>query len=201
MLRLPKMLLVGATGRDAGKTTFVCGLLRHFQYVGTAAVKVTVIRERNGGCPRGGTGCGVCSSVHEGYVLTEELSNTGGKDTHRMLASGAGRVFWLRTFVNSIEEGLSALQQRVGPDTPLICESNTLRTVVVPGLFLMVTNGNSSGIKESAQSVFHHADLVITSDGTSFEFDCDRIQFTREGWRLGDRSSFAAPGREEYTRV
>ena len=198
MLYLPNMLLVGATGRDAGKTTFVCGLLRHFHSLALAAAKVTVIRENNGECPRGGTGCGVCSSVGDGFLLTQELSNTGNKDTHRMLAAGASRVFWLRTFLKDAEEGVLALHQKIGTDTPFICESNSIRGVVVPGLFLMVAQMGRSVIKASAKSVLHHADLVITSDGTSFDFDYDQIQITSEGWRLREQPSVAVQGGEEH---
>lgn len=198
MLCLPKMLLVGATGRDAGKTTFVCDLLRHFTSMGLAAAKVTVIRERNGECPRGGEGCGVCASVEGGFIVTEERARTGGKDTHRMLASGASRVFWLRTFLSDAEDGLNGLLAELGPDTPFICESNSLRRVVVPGLFLMVANKTAMAIKESAASVLRHADLVVPSDGIAFDFDIERIEFTGAAWRLKDDSRSGGRPGEEY---
>jgi len=197
MLYLPKMLLVGATGRDAGKTTFVCGLLRYFSSMGLAAVKVTVIRERNGECPRGGEGCGVCASLDGRFMVTEETIRTGSKDTQRMLAAGARPVFWLRTFLRDAEDGFKALLDELGPETPFICESNSLRQVIVPGLFVMVANKKATIIKESAASVIRDADLVIASDGTAFEFDCGRIEFTGAAWRLkNDMNTRAGSGEE-----
>lgn len=122
MVKVPQMLLIGATERDAGKTSFACEVLRRFK-APVIAVKITVIQERNGECPRGGQGCGVCSSLEGNFCVTEETSKTGGKDTQRLLASGADRVFWLRTLRSEAEEGALALLREIGSDAPVVCES------------------------------------------------------------------------------
>ena len=99
MLKAPHMLLIGAAGRNTGKTEFACTLLRRFSTLQSiTAIKITVIRsdESRGSCPRGGSGCGVCSSLEGEYDITEETDRDGSKDTSRLLRAGANHVFWLR---------------------------------------------------------------------------------------------------------
>lgn len=44
----------------------------------------------------------------------------------------------------------------------MICESNSLRTVVEPGIFLFLNN-QPRRMKPSAQEVVHSADLILTN--------------------------------------
>ena len=108
--RLPGMLLLGSTGRNSGKTEFACGVLNRFcQNHTLIGLKVTIIRDNDGACPRGGEGCGVCTSLEGPFDITEETNRDGIKDTSRMLRTGADRVFWLRVRSACVEEGLKAL--------------------------------------------------------------------------------------------
>ena len=64
LIDLPNMLLVGAAGRNAGKTEFTCRLIEIFrQEHEIIAAKITAVDRTDGTCPRGGRGCGVCSSL------------------------------------------------------------------------------------------------------------------------------------------
>ncbi len=189
MIQAPHMLLIGAAGRDAGKTVFACRLVNQFRHAPVLAAKVTAIVERDGTCPRGGKGCGVCSSLEGDFCITEETNQGGVKDTQRLLASGARRVFWLRVLKERLEVGARVLLDTLGPDTPVICESNSLRHAVTPGLFVMVRHCDSSTVKASAQAVLPYADIEIRSNGKAFLFDFDRITLTDRGWTLSDADS------------
>ena len=58
MRRVPGMVMVGSAGRNAGKTTFACGLIERFCRRGpVVALKVTSVSRSDGVCPRGGEGC------------------------------------------------------------------------------------------------------------------------------------------------
>lgn len=184
MLHVPNMLLIGAAGRDAGKTVFACELVRRFHHLPVLAVKATVIQERGGDCPRGGAGCGVCAALDDAWRLTEETCQDGPKDTQRLLAAGAERVFWLRVLKAHLEAGARALLDRLGPGMPFICESNSLRLAVEPGLFLLVRHADNDAVKESARTVRRYADAEICSDGRSFDFDFERVAWTGTRWRL-----------------
>lgn len=185
MLKVPRMLLIGSSGRNSGKTEFACTLLRRLaggQPV--TGVKVTVIRRNDGTCPRGGEGCGVCSSLEGTYCITEETDRDGRKDTARLLAAGADRVFWLRVMAAHMEDGLSALLELTGPEATLICESNSLRNAVEPGLFLMVRDTTSDTFKATARAVAGYADRTVCSDGRQFDIDLADIGLRRGRWTL-----------------
>jgi len=185
MVKLDRMLMIGSAGANVGKTELACAILRKFagndRIVG---IKITAIQEKNGQCPRGGTGCGVCSSLEGVFCITEEKSRDTGKDTSRLLAAGAERVFWLQVLKDNLLEGLTALLDVIGPDAVAICESNSLRRVVEPSLFLMAKAADKNRWKHSAAEVKQYADRIVVSDGKSFDLDIDRIGLIEGKWRL-----------------
>ncbi|MBN2270809.1 MAG: NTP transferase domain-containing protein [Sedimentisphaerales bacterium] len=189
MLRLDGMLMIGSAGPNVGKTKLACAILRRFAGKhGIVGLKVTAIKEKNGQCPRGGAGCGVCSSLEGVFCITEEKNSVAGKDTSRLLAAGAERVFWLRALKSHLAEGLAALLDVVGPDAVSICESNSLRQVVEPGSFLMVRGTNTKGWKDSARKVKRYADRIVVSDGKKFDLHLNRIELIEGKWRLMEES-------------
>ena len=183
MIKLDGMLMIGSAGTNVGKTELACALIRKFSKSSNiTGIKVTAIKEKNGQCPRGGEGCGVCSSLDGVYCITQETDNSSRKDTARLLTAGASRVFWLRVMKTHLKEGLTALLDVIGPDAVSICESNSLRQVVEPGLFLMAKSNDSKLWKSSAQEVRKYADRILVSDGSSFDFDLDRIKLIDGKW-------------------
>jgi len=184
MLKLDGMLMIGSAGRNAGKTVLACAAIKKFcKSTNITGIKVTTIKAKDGKCPRGGRGCGVCSSLDGDFCITEELKRNSSKDTSRLLAAGASRVFWLRVMRSHLEQGLTALLNVTGSDAVTVCESNSLRHVVEPGLFLMVTSPNLKRWKGSAQDVRRYVDKVVVSDGSSFDFDIDEIKLTERRWQ------------------
>jgi len=185
MVRLDGMLLIGSAGANVGKTELACAILRRLapksKIVG---IKVTTIQEKNGQCPRGGEGCGVCSSLEGVFCITEEKDSNSGKDTSRLLAAGAERVFWLQVLKEHLREGAAALLDVIGPDAVSICESNSLRRVVEPGLFLMARGADTRTWKDSARNVKQYADKIVVSDGKGFDLDLDWIELIDGKWRL-----------------
>jgi len=185
MIKLDGMLMIGSARTNVGKTELACALIRKFSKSGNiTGIKVTTIQEKNGQCPRGGEGCGVCSSLDGVYCITEETDNSSDKDTARLLAAGASRVFWLRVLREHLPAGATALLDVIGPDAVSICESNSLRQVVEPGLFLMARSNDSKVWKSSAQEVRKYADRIVVSDGSGFDFDLDRIKLTDGKWTM-----------------
>jgi molybdopterin-guanine dinucleotide biosynthesis protein A len=185
LLTLDRMLMIGSTGANVGKTELACAVISKFsQSCDIIAIKVTTIKAKNGKCPRGGTGCGVCSSLKGDFCITEETNSTSGKDTARLLAAGADRVFWLRVLKESLTEAINTLLDVIPPDVPLVCESNSLRQVIEPGLFLMVTNPHHRVFKNSAQAVKKYADEILVSENGRLHFDIDRIKLVDGKWKM-----------------
>lgn len=184
-IRYPSMLMLGSAGRNAGKTELACSLIRRFassrEIVG---VKTTAIDHLNGECPRGGKGCGVCTSLQGPFCITEETSGPPGKDTTRMLEAGAARVLWLRCLKSSLEQGAKALIKTIGEGAVSICESNSLRAALTPGAFIIVKDKASPGFKASAKQVLEYADRIVLSDGVSFDLDLARVRLMGNRWGI-----------------
>jgi hypothetical protein len=181
----PDLLMVGGTGRNSGKTELVCRLIGRFAgSTPVVGLKVTSVDRTDGSCPHNGEGCGVCSSLTRPWIVTREMNRESPKDTCRMLASGAHRVYWLRALRSELADGVADLLTNVPAGWPTVCESTSLRQVVEPGLFLMVRGAHSNGAKPSARVVAHLADRVVVSDGRSFDLDLDRISVVGGHWVL-----------------
>lgn len=184
-MRRPDLIMIGATGRNAGKTEFACELIRRLApEAPVTAVKITTIRDAEGPCPRGGDGCGVCASVEGRFTLTEERDAGLPKDTGRMLRAGAHRVLWLRVLQAHLAEGVEALLAQL-PSGAVVCESNAARAVIEPGLFLVLRPAGAQGVKASAQAWMHLADRVVAFSGTGWDLNPDQCRFHRGRWTLG----------------
>ena len=115
MIKLDTMLMIGSAGSNVGKTELACALLRKFsKKVDIIGIKVTTIKDKDGQCPRGGKGCGVCSSLDGDFNITEETNSESDKDTAKLLAAGASRVFWLRTMQTHLKDAVNALLDIIG---------------------------------------------------------------------------------------
>jgi molybdopterin-guanine dinucleotide biosynthesis protein A len=195
MFHVHNMIMIGATGRNTGKTEMACRLIKKFisRYT-VIALKVTTVKETDGKCHGGDERCGKYSSLEANYSLTEEVSNNPQKDTGKMLAAGAHKVYWLEVKKEYLTEGIEAFLKLVnnGPDKIIICESNSLRTVVEPGLFLINQNVRESSIKQSCQDVLSHHDYMIHFDSEKFVFDIDAADINYADKRLSVRENATA---------
>ncbi len=185
MIEKLNMLMIGSAGRNIGKTELACRLIRKFSpRIDIVGVKVTAIQEKDGKCPRGGVGCGVCTSLTGNYCITEERSGPPGKDTTKLLEAGAENVYWLRVLKDHLEEGFAALMESIGDRAISICESNSLRQIVEPGLFLVVRGKDSQTVKASCRDVIVYADRIVLSDKSDFDIDLDDIGITGGRWYM-----------------
>jgi hypothetical protein len=155
-----RLILIGSTGRNTGKTFLASELIGRFAGPPVTALKVTGIEKRNGPCPRGGQGCGACT-IDGDFCLTEELSPDGAKDTSVLLAAGAGRVYWLRCLRTALGKGFAAFLEHSGASGTIVCESNSLREEVNPAFFIMIYDSRGNDIKPSAQKVAFKADFTL----------------------------------------
>jgi len=178
--------MIGSAGSKVGKTALACEVLGKFgRQHDIIGIKITTIKQRDGKCPRGGKGCGVCSSINGAFEITRELNAGTSKDTSRLLSAGAKQVYWVRVLKEHLEAALEALLDVVGVEAVTLCESNSLRWVVEPGVFLLVCRANQKRMKDSAQAVAASADAVVVSGGGRFDFDLGRIKLVDGRWFLG----------------
>ncbi len=165
LLCIPQMILIGSSGRNSGKTTIAVKLIdqlkNKFPIIG---LKITTIEQKNGKCPRGGDGCGTCSNLKGSFELLEETNKNSKKDTSILLAAGAEKVYWLKCLKTDIDSAISTFMTLISENALIICESNSLRNVVNPGIFVMLNNTKNNIIKKSASEVVDKADIIIEND-------------------------------------
>lgn len=193
MLSAPGMILIGSAGRNAGKTEFACRLIRTVAAdLPVVGIKITTLSDNEAtGCPRGKDGCGVCDGVEEPFSLSEEISAEGDKDTARMKAAGARRVFWLRARRSRLADGIRALMEGVGRNACVVCESNSARTVLEPGMFLVIKSAGCRDIKETCAAVIGKADRILDFDGTGWTLSPENCFFNNGKWRIPEAASAA----------
>lgn len=167
MLMAPQMVLIGAFGRNSGKTALACRMIRAWKRdTPIYAVKVIGIDEANGVCHRGEAGCGICTSLCGSHELCEEAGEFPEKDTARMLAAGAERAFLLKSLKECMGRAFGEFLSQVPKGAVIVAESNTLRNYVVPGAFVFAgfEPPREDSIKKSAREVLERADLFLSPD-------------------------------------
>ena len=154
----PNMIMIGSFGRNSGKTEFASALLRKWSgEFPVAALKVTTFTGDDN----------PALSPADDYLLIEDSGGGGGKDTARLFSAGAQSVYWLRAAKQALLSGFQAYCKKVGGDTLIICESNSLRQYVKPGCFILLKNKNSDTEKPTATAVSEYADIVFENDAVS----------------------------------
>jgi len=193
--RLPGWLLIGSTGRKSGKTELACAIIKAFnRQHPIIGVKVTAVTEGERSCPRGREGCGICSSLQGDFQISEEQGERPGKDTARMLESGARRVFWVRCRRQRMRAALQALAPRLAPGTLVVAESNSLAQAVEPDLFLMVKSSRSSSVKPTAAEVMPLVGRAVVSADGAFDLSPRHLTVIDGAWHLAEASAVILAG-------
>jgi len=183
------MLMAGASLKSTGKTELICTLIRAFgSRLDIVGMKVTPVSLYGGGVPHGGKPSPLLSARHHTTWLFEEREPTLGTDTSRMLASGAKRAFWLRAREEHLADEFSNLLGIIGEKAVIICESNTLRRFVRPGVFLMILPNDVREIKPSFHDIVELADRIVHTDGSNFDISPNDIHFREGRWSLENSS-------------
>lgn len=174
--------MIGSTGKNTGKTTLACKIIKNFcnqnKIFGIKATTFKTEREFHH--------IDNHISSKEGFHIFEENSIDSAKDTARMLAAGAVKVFWLQAKKENLKKGFNALMQKLNQDSIIVCESNSLRSIVKPGVFIMLGNKNNPDHKASAEALLHLADKFIVFDGENFDIDLKKIKLVNGKWSLAD---------------
>jgi hypothetical protein len=166
------LLLIGSGGRNSGKTLFACRLIeRTSSQCAVVGFKVTVVHEPGEILVPSEPGILVHGTVPGSYCITEELRRNSDKDTSRLLASGARRVFWMQSTGDGLRDGAERFFELLPNETALVGESNSLRLYVEPGVFLLIRAAGNDALKPSAQRLQHLADRIVLFDAERQHFD------------------------------
>lgn len=179
MTKNKNLLVVGGTGRNVGKTEFICQLIEvvssdHPVYT----LKISAVY------PDEELFCGNHAPGNAEQHLSEELNVSGTKDTCRMLRAGAQKAFYLRSSDENVLEGYRMFQKHIPEGLIVICESNSLGQLIEPALSVIIKSSKLP-IKSRALPLLERADLIVTSDGVSGFPELKAIEYLKGfGWRL-----------------
>lgn len=184
-IEVNNMIQIGSTGRNSGKTTIAKKIIttNHHRF-SIYGLKIITISGARGKCQRGETGCGICTSISENYELTEETNCEGSKDTMQLLKAGCKKVYLLKSFNECLLEGFLTFLQFVPKNSLIICESNSIRNVIKPSLFLMMNNQKS--MKETAAKVIAQADIILETPELPEAFN---LKNTKNGIQFSEDST------------
>jgi hypothetical protein len=139
-MKLDNLLLVAGSGRNSGKTTFVCKIIEQFHHLGITSIKISPHFHN----PSDGL---IPITSKSGYTIFEETNSNTLKDSSRMLKSGADKVYYIQTHEESLNEAFSDVYKKIEPNKPVICESPGLIYHFEPGIFIIMISSVGSNLK------------------------------------------------------
>ncbi len=183
MTMKPNLLIIGSTSRNTGKTEFACRIIKkHAAQKEIIGVKVIPVDKNEVKCHRGIESCGICDSLVGDYNIIEEESMDTLKDTARMLKAGAKQAYLLIVDRNCLEKGIDAMLRRVSNDALIVIESNSIRKVIEPGLFIVTKNLENDSVKPTCAEVIEFADKIIEFNHKNWDFNPNDIFIQNESW-------------------
>ncbi len=172
------MLLVGGAKRNVGKTTMVCKIIEHFsKQQSIIGLKFKTIYEGDGYFH----GKDKKTSFSE-YLLTEEPNYDSIEDTGKMLRAGAQRAFLLRSKSEYLSDAFSFFLSNIKNTDFIVCESNSLRKIVEPDIYLFIKDQNNQTMKPSAIELEKFASKIVYTNGAEHNFEVEQLQIVNSEW-------------------
>lgn len=172
----PNLMLVAGTGRNSGKTSFVCQVCEEWALpLPLLCIKISNhIHVQEGTKP-------VFTTPE--FTIYEETMVTSDKDTARMLKAGASRVLFIEADREFVFPAFEQALKLVPPNSAIICESGTLRRYIQPSLFIMLHTIGSEP-KESSKDLILLADKVFYSPKESLNIPKMPVVFNSGRWKI-----------------
>ncbi|HCY41043.1 MAG TPA: hypothetical protein DHV48_06760 [Prolixibacteraceae bacterium] len=175
--KFENMLLVSGSGRNVGKTTFICRIITQNTAKKIVAIKITPHFHK--------TTFGLIPlHIAENYTVYEEIDRFSDKDTSLFLQAGAKRVFFIQAKDDQLEAAFGIVSTLIDPEQPVIIESAALRKIRVPNLYIFIQKKFET-VKPSAHEMQKLADISVFSEEESFSIDPQTIQFNLT-WKIHD---------------
>jgi len=177
MKNLPNLLIISGNGRDSGKTSLACEIIKKFSSRSIIAIKI---------CPHFYPEDGGLNVVFKdtNFTIAEEKNTTSGKDSSRMLEAGADKVYFIQVKDDQLENAFAKLMTLINPKSLLICESGWLRSMVKPGVFIMANHEGREDLKENFKKLMSKADLKVIYNGQSFHPGIEKIRLRNQMWGI-----------------
>jgi len=157
MISIPGMVMIGGNSRNSGKTTMACRIISKIsakhEVIG---LKVTSVRPGEEGMHGNHD-----ADLTANYTILEELDRDSHKDTSKMLRAGATHVYYIRVPDVYIEQAVLHFLAKYINKQVIVCESRSLRKLIIPGLFLMMLRKPAQSEEKDVDSYLAKADRVF----------------------------------------
>jgi hypothetical protein len=178
--RVKGLLMIGGASRNVGKTSLISNIIKHFaKSQPIIGIKIKTIYEGDNFFHGNDF-----NTLKENFTLIEEYDLDGAKDSSGMLKAGAKRAFRLRVYNKYLEQAFKYFIEQIGINSLIVCESNSLRRVIEPDLFLMIKHSQSQNMKPSAIELEKFANKIIHTNGFTHDFDINEIRLEGLKWEL-----------------
>jgi molybdopterin-guanine dinucleotide biosynthesis protein len=149
----PVIIGIGGAYSGTGKTTYASLILKRLK--GWGAIKYTKTSL-------------YCSIIDDIKILSEE-----GKDTKRLLDSGAEKVLWVQSPYDNLTETLQMAVESLSYLKGIIVEGNSAIEVLKPDVVIFISGTDKGKSKKDADEILKMTDVVV--------FDKEPPQGTPEG--------------------
>lgn len=173
----PNIILLSGTGRNVGKTTFVCRFIKHFGQLEITTIKVSPHWHSS----RQGE---VLLYEEQRLLLARETNRESPKDTSRMLRCGARDVYYLQhTDEEALMRAFHFLMKDGMEKIPMIVETALLAKYIRPALHFRITRIEMEFPRKKLPDV--PFDRLVTFNGEDFDMHPDDISWDDgiSGWR------------------
>jgi hypothetical protein len=178
MEEFKRLLLIAGTGRNTGKTTLACSIIKKF------SADFQIIGLKISPHFHGGTDSLKLLSGNEFFNIYEETSANTGKDSSKMLKAGAYRVFYIETIDEHLLPAFMKFKELTPPGYTIVCESPALRKYVRPGVCFIVDKKNNKNKKSEILNWKNDADLFIRTDRENISNIVEKLILDKLGWKM-----------------
>ncbi len=173
--RFKDLLLVSGSGKNVGKTTFICNIIEHQRLSKFGTIKISP--HFHDPTP------GLIPIVEtSGFRIYEETNLESGKDTSRYLRAGAVKSYYIQSDDEHLREAFNLTFVLFDPDLPFIVESARLRQIFKPELFVFIQGSEDIDMPFSIE-MREKADITVFSNGGEFSIDPEKIYFNKY-WKI-----------------
>ena len=137
----PIIIGIGGACSGAGKTSYASLLLKRLK--GWGAIKYTKTSL-------------YCSIIDDLEVLSEK-----GKDTKRLLDSGAEKALWVRSPYDGLTEVLQLAVESLSSLKGIVLEGNSAIEVLKPDIVIFISGAYGERFKKGAEKILGIADVIL----------------------------------------
>jgi len=152
-IRLANVLLISGDGRNVGKTTIGCRIIKKLsQKMNVIAVKVS---------PHFHNIAGSLVIIKElpSLMIARESDQSSGKDSSRFLQAGASEVLYVQCRENSFPDLARWIYENLSSETPVIVESGGLKDFIIPGYAMHIKEGRG----ENELSYYSDTEVIFNN--------------------------------------